>query len=99
MDHLVVVAVAELEERLHFLARVAVYALDILGGEPHRYDAWRDVREIEVEAILLITPLLLRDQCPGNLTHDMQISSAALVMWGSPRTSSHGATPQRSADA
>ena len=54
--HHVAVLVPRLEEGGHLGHRVAVDALDLLRGKAHRDDAWRDVREVEVEAALLEAP-------------------------------------------
>ena len=71
--HLVPVVVLLLEESLDLVEAVPVDGLDVLRGEPHGDDALVDVGEIEVEAIVDVAPLLLRDDRLECRCHPRQI--------------------------
>ena len=60
-DHHVPVVVLLLQEPLDLVQAVPVDGLHVLGGEPHGDDAVVDVGEVEVEPIVDVAPLLLRD--------------------------------------
>ena len=67
------VVVLLLEESLDLVEAVPVDGLDVLRREPHGDDALVDVGEVEVEAIVDVAPLLLRDDRLECARHPRQI--------------------------
>ena len=77
----VVARVARVEEALHLGHGVAVHALDARGGEAHGDEPRRDVRQVQVEAVLLEAPLLLRDQAADRAGHRNRNACDSLVQY------------------
>ena len=73
IDHRVPLWVVSVEEAAHLRERVAVERLDhSAGGQPERNHPWQDVREVEVEALVVLEAVLRsRDQtaCEAHWRH------------------------------